>query len=138
VSGKKHGVPFTAQSAPRQGGKPGRRVKLSSTAMAILNKLLADWERHGGTTLKILRMENPAAYAKLALECATRLTLAEMGADGDMPTIITVKWVDPKQHPALPLPPEKPWTPDVSPPPAPAMTQPSPPRVLTLLPRPPA
>jgi hypothetical protein len=97
---------FTSATAPRQGGKPGRRAKLSVQAMEILDRLQADWMKHGAATLKILRLEQPQAYAKLALETAARLTLAAESAGDGEPVILSVRWGDPR-HPA-PAPPESP------------------------------
>ena len=74
---------FTSATAPRQGGKPGRKVKLSGQALQILDRLMADWMKHGAATLRVLRLERPDLYARLALETATRLTLAELGVGGE-------------------------------------------------------
>ena len=98
--------PFTPATAPRQGGKPGRRAKLSAQAMQILDRLQADWMKHGAATLKILRLEQPQAYSKLALETAARLTLAESEVGGE-PLIVSVRWIDPVK-PAPTPPPEAP------------------------------
>ena len=64
--------PFTPSTAPRNGRKPGSRNKLSRQSMEILDRLLVDWAKHGARTLKVLRLENPAAYARLSLEVATK------------------------------------------------------------------
>lgn len=133
MSGKKPGVPWTSQSAPRKGGKLGRKAKLSAAAMEILNKLLLDWQRHGTKTLRILRLENPQAYARLVLEASAKLALNDAGADAG-PMLITVRWGDPR-HPS-PRPPEISEPPPHTPPPAgPAKAAP---RLLTLLPNIPA
>ena len=79
---------FTSATAPRQGGKPGRKVKLSGQALQILDRLMADWMKHGAATLRVLRLERPDLYARLALETATRLTLAESVVDGE-PIIVS-------------------------------------------------
>ena len=98
--------PFTPATAPRQGGKLGRKHKLSQQAVQILDRLLVDWTKHGAKTLRVLRLERPDLYAKLALETAARLTLAESGSVVDSePAIIVVRWGDPSR-PAPPLPPE--------------------------------
>ena len=76
--------------------------------MQILDRLLIDWTKHGAATLKILRLERPDLYARLALEVASRLTLADTPENADGPVIVTVRWVDPTHHPAPPLPPEPP------------------------------
>ena len=116
------GRPFTPGSAPRQGGKPGRRAKLSAQAVQILDRLLIDWTKHGAATLKILRLERPDLYARLALEVASRLTLADV-ADAGGPTIVTVRWVDPKHSVPPPLPPEpvRPINSPPDPPPSPQL-----------------
>ena len=57
---------FTGATAPRQGGKPGRKVKLSGQALQILDRLMADWMKHGAATLRVLRLERPDLYARLA------------------------------------------------------------------------
>jgi hypothetical protein len=98
--------PFTPTTAPRQGGKPGRKAKLSAQALEILNRLLVDWTKHGAATLRVLRLERPDLYAKLALETAARLTLAAESAGDGEPVILSVRWGDPR-HPA-PAPPESP------------------------------
>ena len=41
--------PFTSTTAPRQGGKPGRRHKLSAQALEILDRLLVDWAKHAAS-----------------------------------------------------------------------------------------
>ena len=97
---------FTSTTAPKQGGKPGRKVKLSAQALQILDRLMADWMKHGAATLRVLRLERPDLYARLALETATRLTLAESSRADDVPTLLVVRWGDPR-HPA-PAPPESP------------------------------
>jgi hypothetical protein len=84
-------VPFTSATAPRTGGKPGRKNKLSAQAMQILERLMVDWTKHGAATLRLLRVERPDLYARLCLETATKLTLAEKDAgDADGPTLLVV------------------------------------------------
>src|SRR6476659_1398155 len=100
-------VPFTPQTAPRQGGKPGRKAKLSAESMKVLDRLLIDWKKHGAATLKILRVERPELYAKLAIEAASRLTLADAGvAEATGPMVIQVRWMDSTDDP-MPLPPPR-------------------------------
>ena len=65
---------FTSATAPRPGRTPGGKNKLSAQALRILDQLMTDWTKHGAATLKVLRLERPELYAKLALETATRLT----------------------------------------------------------------
>ena len=103
--GKKLGRPFTPATAPRQGGKPGRKAKLSAEALLILERLMKDWKKYG--------------YAKLALETAAKLGMAETveSVINDVPTVLIVKWADPAHPPAPP----------------PEVFKPT----LTLLPRPP-
>ena len=115
--GRQIGRPFAPGRAPRTGGKPGRRAKLSAQAMQILDRLQADWMKHGAATLRVLRLEQPQAYARLAVEVAAKLTLAESAEAADGPTILVVRWGDPN-HPA-PSPPERPINSPPSPPPAP-------------------
>ena len=98
--------PFTPATAPRQGGKLGRKHKLSQQAVQILDRLLVDWTKHGAKTLRILRLERPDLYARLALETATRVTLAGSEIDGGAPMVVTVRWGDPR--PPAPAPPESP------------------------------
>ena len=105
--------PFTPATAPRQGGKLGRKHKLSQQAVQILDRLLVDWTKHGAKTLRILRLERPDLYARLALETATRLTLAESEVGGE-PLIVSVRWIDPVK-PAPPPPESPPVLPPVSP-----------------------
>ena len=107
---------FTSATAPRQGGKPGRKVKLSGQALQILDRLMADWMKHGAATLRVLRLERPDLYARLALETATRLTLAESEVGGE-PLIVSVRWIDPVK----PAPPPPPESPPVSPPVSPQL-----------------
>ena len=110
---------FTSATAPRQGRTPGSKNKLSAQALQILDRLMADWMKHGAATLRVLRLERPDLYARLALETATRLTLAESSRADDVPTLLVVRWGDPR-HPS-PLPPEvSPPEPPHVPPPAPA------------------
>jgi hypothetical protein len=131
--------PFTPATAPRQGGRPGRKVKLTAEAMRVLEKLLEDWRRHGSKTLRVLRLENPTAYARLAIETAAKLTLAESEIDSGAPMMLVVKWGtrDPSRPMPLPAEPTREFSPvsPSSPPPAPASPQ-NAPRLLTLLPRP--
>ena len=118
--------PFTPTTAPRQGGKPGRKAKLSAQALEILNRLLVDWTKHGAATLRVLRLERPDLYARLAIETAAKLTLAESGADVvDGPTLLVVRWGTPDPSHPMPLPPEplKPINSPPSPPPPPASPQ---------------
>jgi hypothetical protein len=109
-------------TAPRQGRKPGSKNKLSAQAMQILDRLMIDWMKHGATTLKTLRLERPDLYARLALETASRLTLAD-SMDADGPITITVRWVDPKHSAPPPLPPEpaRPISSPPCPPPSPQL-----------------
>ena len=98
--------PFTPATAPRQGGKLGRKHKLSQQAVQILDRLLVDWTKHGAKTLRILRLERPDLYARLALETAARLTLTEAADAGEPPTTLIVRWGDPSRP--APAPPESP------------------------------
>ena len=90
--GRQIGRPFAPGRAPRTGGKPGRRAKLSAQAMQILDRLQADWMKHGAATLRVLRLEQPQAYARLAVEVAAKLTLAETEVGAGEPTILVVRW----------------------------------------------
>ena len=125
--GKKLGRPFTPETAPRQGGKPGRKARLSAEALLILERLMKDRKKYGDATLRILRKERPELYAKLALETAAKLGMAETveSVVNDVPTILIVRWGSPGD--VMPPPPE-PVLPASSP-----FTPPS----LTLLPKPP-
>ena len=97
---------FTPSTAPKNGRPKGSKNRLSRQAMEILDRLQADWIKHGPAVLKTLRMEQPQAYARLAVEVAARLTLADTAAM-DAPMIVTVKWIDPKtSRMPPPLPPE--------------------------------
>ena len=138
------GVSFTSSSAPRNGRVKGSKNRLSKQARQILDRLMVDWTRHGAGTLKILRLEAPAQYARLSLEIAAKLALNDAGIDDGAPTLLVVRWGtrDPA-HP-MPLPPEpirefSPTAPtSPSPQHGPTMTPASPAKLLTLLPRPPA
>jgi hypothetical protein len=139
----KKGVPFTSSSAPRSGRVKGSRNKLSAQSLQILDRLLADWTKHGAAVLRTLRIEQPSLYAKLALDVASRVTLNDAAIDDGAPSVLIVKWVDPKSPPPLAPPepirefsPTAPTSP--SPPHDPARATPTPPPMLTLLPRPPA
>ena len=55
--------PFVPATAPRQGGKPGRKNRLSAQAVQILDRLMIDWMKHGARTLRVLRLERPELYA---------------------------------------------------------------------------
>ena len=133
-AGKKSGLrPFTSATAPRGGRVKGSKNWLSAEFLRVINRLLSDWKRHGSKTLKILRVENPAVYAKLVFDVASRVTLAEMGADGlNEPTLLVVRWGDPRNPPPPPpevaLPPEPPHGP-----PPPAGPAKAAPRLLTLI-----
>jgi hypothetical protein len=119
--GKKLGRPFTPETAPRTGGKPGRKNKLSRQALQILDKLMRDWKLHGASTLKILRLEQPAQYARLCVETAAKLGLAE-SADtviDNQPVTLIVRWGAPSPRP-IETPPEvsrevSPFAPPVTP-----------------------
>jgi hypothetical protein len=108
MSGKGQLKSYTSETAPRNGRVKGSKNKLSALSLQILCKLEEDWQKHGATVLKTLRIERPELYAKLALDVATRVTLAGSEIDDARPTLITVKWVDPKISPPPPLPPEQP------------------------------
>ena len=98
--------PFTPATAPRAGGKAGRKVKLSAHALEILDRLLVDWAKHGAATLKVLRLENPAAYARLSLEVATKVALNESAVDDGRPMMLVVRWGTRDPSKPMPLPPD--------------------------------
>ena len=95
--------PFTPATAPRAGGKAGRKVKLSAQSLEILARLMTDWQKHGARTLKVLRLENPAAYARLSLEVATKVALNESAVDDGRPQLLIVRWGT--RDPSHPVPP---------------------------------
>ena len=104
-AGKKR---FTSATAPRGGGKKGRKVKLSGQALAILDKFLADFARNGPTAIKTLRIENVAAYVRLGLETSAKVALAGSEIDdGGGPSLLVVRWATPDPIPSTPEPPTR-------------------------------
>ena len=53
---------FVAGHTVRGGRPAGARTKLNTS---FLEDLLAEWREHGRGTLRIMRMEEPAAFARL-------------------------------------------------------------------------
>jgi hypothetical protein len=53
---------WTSETKPKGGRKPGSRNKL---CRAVLEDLMADWAEGGAAAIKMMRMENPAAYVKV-------------------------------------------------------------------------
>jgi hypothetical protein len=99
---------YTPATAPRTGRVKGSKNKLSAMSLHILCKLEEDWQKHGATVLKTLRIEQPGLYAKLALDVATRVHLAGAEVDDHRPMKLVVSWADPTISPPPPLPPEQP------------------------------
>ena len=98
---------FTSETAPRVGGKLGRKAKLSGLALQILEMAMVDWKKYGPRTLKVLRLENPVAYARLCLEASTRVALAGSEIEAGGPMVLGVRWGAPTERATPPpLPPE--------------------------------
>jgi hypothetical protein len=51
---------YNSATAPRQGGKAGRKNKISHESMRLIEQLLLDFKMHGKTAIDILRIEQPA------------------------------------------------------------------------------
>ena len=78
------GRPFTKETAPKNGGKPGRHRKLNKDSWRLIEDVLADWKRNGAPVLTTLRIEQPYAYAKLAQaasEIALKYTEGQAGSN---------------------------------------------------------
>jgi hypothetical protein len=74
---------------PKVGGRAkGTRNKISE---AFLRDLHAEWERSGAATLKILAVENPAAFAALAVR------VLPQAFDDEMPAMIRIITGVPRQ-----------------------------------------
>ena len=53
---------WTSETKPKGGRKPGSRNKL---CRAVLEDLMADWAEGGAAAIKIMRIEQPAAYVRV-------------------------------------------------------------------------
>jgi hypothetical protein len=53
---------FTSETAPRAGRAVGARNKITN---AFLEKLAADFEAHGDSVIRVVRVERPAEYLKV-------------------------------------------------------------------------
>ena len=104
---------FTGASAPRQGGKPGRKVKLNAQAWKAIEMFVADFNKRGQKAINALYIEQPAAYVKLGLDLSAKIVLSDAAAEDTGPTLLVVKWGDPKSPP--PPPPEIPSEPPATP-----------------------
>jgi hypothetical protein len=79
----------------KTGGRAkGTRNKISE---AFLKDLHAEWERSGPATLKILAVENPAAFAGLAAK------VLPTAFDDEFPTRITIVTGVPRHADQLPM-----------------------------------
>ena len=125
--------PFTPSTAPRNGRVKGSKNRLSAQSMLILDKLLVDWTKHGAAVLRTLRIERPELYAKLALDVASRVTLAGSEIVDDRPMKLIVHWGIRDPSKPMPPPPETAHPSSSSPPasPLPTMTPASPAKLLT-------
>jgi len=80
------------------GRRTGSRNKLSS---AFLEAFAADFEEHGAQTIKIVRMENPEAYLKVAAH------LMPAAFDNEIPPVLHIitgvpRYTDEPATPQLP------------------------------------
>jgi hypothetical protein len=96
------GTPFTPANAPRQGGKPGRHVKVNKSAWQLIEGVLVDYQVHGKGVITALRLEKPEAYAKLSL-AATEIALkyTEQGQQGGALVNISINRFFPDKEPAV-------------------------------------
>src|SRR4249919_4006094 len=53
---------WTSETKPKGGRKPGSRNKL---CRAVLEYLMADWAEGGAAAIKMMRIEQPAAYVRV-------------------------------------------------------------------------
>jgi len=53
---------WTSETKPKGGRKPGSRNKL---CRAVLEDLMADWAEGGAAAIKMMRIEQPAAYVRV-------------------------------------------------------------------------
>ena len=94
---RQHVKPYdwTSETAPRQGGKPGRKQKLSAQSLKVVELLLDDFAQHGKKVIDFLRVERPDVYARLIVDVAAKLTILDKtGArGGETPPVLVVHWL---------------------------------------------
>ena len=67
--GKKLGIPFAPETAPRQGRQAGTRNRLNAR---FLDDLREVWEQHGKAALLITAKEQPTQFAKIVASILPR------------------------------------------------------------------
>src|SRR5262245_502043 len=100
---RKDVAPFdwTSDTAPRQGGKPGRKNRISAQSLKIIEALLDDFRQHGQKTIDFLRIEQPDKYARLVVDVASKLVILHQtgGLIGETPPTLVVHWLSAPRAP---------------------------------------
>ena len=67
---------WTSETKPKGGRKPGSRNKL---CRAVLEDLMADWAEGGAAAIKMMRIEQPAAYVRVMCSILPKELIFESG-----------------------------------------------------------
>jgi hypothetical protein len=101
---REHVKPYdwTSETAPRQGGKPGRKQRLNAQSLKVVELLLDDFAQHGKKVIDFLRIEKPDVYLRVIADVAAKLTILDKTGQmtSDSPPVLVVNW--PPSH--LPAP----------------------------------
>jgi hypothetical protein len=86
---------FTRETAPRQGGKRGRKLKLSRESEKIIGMLQADFRQHGQRIIDHLRETMPDVYFRVIADINAKFALAEVTgkAANEIAPILVVRWL---------------------------------------------
>jgi hypothetical protein len=85
-----NGRQFTSETAPRTGGKAGRRNKLGLEAIKFIEDLYKDYRTHGAAAIAMMRIEKPEAYIRLMADVSTKLVAPDTER---VPPMLVVKWL---------------------------------------------
>jgi hypothetical protein len=80
---------FTPETAPRNGGVAGRKVKLNARAWKVIDTLLADYKEHGEAAIRVLRIERPYEYVRASL-AATEIALKYTQGQGGGTALVAI------------------------------------------------
>jgi hypothetical protein len=89
----RNGHKFTSETGRRasKGRKPGSKNKLTRESWTLIDRLFKDWTKYGPAMLRIMRAENPAAYARLVYDIAAKLALDDKTEE---PKHLIISWLD--------------------------------------------
>jgi hypothetical protein len=93
---REHVQPYdwTSETAPRQGGKPGRKQRLNAQSLKVVELLLDDFAQHGKKVIDFLRIEKPDVYVRVIADLAAKLTIQKTGQMiGETPPTLVVHWL---------------------------------------------